>query len=238
MATGNRMDVSGTHNFREVAPGVLRPGLLYRSDALDRLNDQGRKALAGLGVRLVIDLRGDLDLQLGGPDLLEGTGAELVSHPINAAGANLALESLDLRTIYRTVLGPHGAEVAAAIRSVAGADGPAVVHCTAGKDRTGLVAALILAVLGADYATIAADYTATTANLAGEWSDALFDQIRKYGVEVTPALAEVLAEAPEPVLRDTFDWLEATYGGVPGYLASIGIGDDVTAALRARLAAA
>lgn len=238
MATVTRMDVAGTHNFREVAPGTLRPGLLYRSDALDRLTEQGRKALAGLGVTLVIDLRGDLDLQLGGPDLIDGTGAEYVRHAINAAGANPDMASLDLRTVYRTVLGPHGAEIAAAIRSVAAADGPAVVHCTAGKDRTGLVAALILAALGADYPTIAADYTATTANLAGEWSDALFAQLEKYGVEVTPHLAEVLAEAPEPVLRDTFAWIEAEHGGVPGYLASIGIGDDVTASLRTRLAAA
>ena len=236
METVTRMDVAGTHNFREVAPGALRPGLLYRSDGLDKLTGPGREALGRLGVTLVIDLRGDLDLRLGGPDRLEGTGAEYVNHPINAAGANPAMESLDLRTIYRTILGPHGAEVAAAIRSVARADGPAVIHCTAGKDRTGLVAALVLAVLGAGFETIAADYTATTANLAGEWSDALFAQLSTYDVEVTPALAEVLAEAPEAVLRDTFAWLEDAYGGIAGYLAAIGITGEDTARLRSRLA--
>lgn len=236
MATGAQMDVAGTHNFREVAPGALRPGLLYRSDALDRLTVEGRKAFGELGVTLVIDLRGDLDLQLGGPDLLEGTGTRYVRHPINAAGTNPAVESLDLRTIYRTILGPHGAEVAAAIRSVASAEGPAVVHCTAGKDRTGLVVALILAALGVDYPAIAADYTATTANLAGAWSEALFAQLRKYDVEVTPALAEVLARAPEPVLRDTFAWIEEEHGSVMAYLASIGIGSEDTARLRSRLA--
>jgi protein-tyrosine phosphatase len=202
---------------------------------LDQLADEGRQALIDLGVTLVIDLRSDADLRLGGPDRLDGTGAEYVRYPIDSAGANTDVASLDLRGIYRTILGPHGPEIAQAIRSIAVADGPVVVHCTAGKDRTGLVAALILTALGVDYGTVAADYVVTTSNLVGPWSDAIFAKLREYRVEVTPALAEVLAEAPEPVLRETFDWLESEYGGVMPYLASIGIDDDVLAALRARL---
>jgi protein-tyrosine phosphatase len=237
VAAGTRIEVPGTHNFREVAPGTLRPGCLYRSDALDRLTDEGRQALADLGVALVIDLRSDADLRIGGPDQLDGTGAGYVRCPIDAAGVNPDVASLDLRAIYRRILGPHGPEIARAIRSVAGAGGPVVVHCTAGKDRTGLVAALILSALGADYGTIAGDYTATTANLAGEWSDALLAKLGDYHLELTPALAEVLAEAPEPVLRDTFDWLESEYGGVLAYLASNGVDDEVVASLRAALIA-
>ena len=230
------MDVPGTHNFREVAPGVLRPGVLYRSDALDRLTGEGRHAINDLGITLVIDLRSDLDLLLGGADLFDGTGAAYVRYPVNSAGTNPDIESLDLRGIYRTILGPHGTEVAAAIGSVASASGPVVVHCTAGKDRTGLVAALILAALGVGYDTVAADFTATTANLAGAWSAELFAKVRGFGVEVTPQLVEVAAEAPEPVLRDTFAWLDSKYGGPAGYLKSIGIGEDAIEALRQRLA--
>lgn len=237
MAASTRIEVTGTHNFREVAPGTLRPGRLYRSDALDRLTDEGRQALADLGVALVIDLRSDADLQIGGPDQLDGTGAAYVRCPIDAAGVNRDVASLDLRVIYRTILGPHGPEIARAIRSIAGADGPVVVHCTAGKDRTGLVAALVLTALGADYSTVAGDYTATTANLDGAWSDALFARLRDYRLEVTPALAQVLAEAPEPVLRETFDWLESEYGGVMAYLASNGVDEAVVASLRAALIA-
>lgn len=232
---GGRLDIEGTHNFREAAPGVLRPGTLYRSDALDRLTDRGRDALAQLGIGLVIDLRSDLDLRIGGPDRLDGTGAAYIRHEILSGGVNLDPQTLDLRAVYRDVLVGHAREVGAAIRSIAEADGPVVVHCTAGKDRTGLVVALTLAALGVDYDTLAADYARTTANLAGPWSDAMFAKLREYGVEITETLIEVMAQAPEPVLRHAFDWLDEEYGGVAPYLSTLGIDDGVLAALAARL---
>lgn len=60
-----RLDLAGTHNFREVAPGVLAPGMLYRSDALHRLTREGRRKLAQLGIRQVIDLRSPFDRRIG-----------------------------------------------------------------------------------------------------------------------------------------------------------------------------
>ena len=64
----------------------------------------------------------------------------------------------------------HPAHAAHAARRVAHAEGPVVFHCTAGKDRTGVLAALMLAAVGADRGAIVADYAATSANLAGEWA--------------------------------------------------------------------
>ena len=69
-STSTRLDVAGTHNFREVAPGTLRPATLYRSDALHRLTRAGRHHLRQLGIRRVIDLRSDFDRKLGGADRL------------------------------------------------------------------------------------------------------------------------------------------------------------------------
>jgi protein-tyrosine phosphatase len=236
---GQRLDVPGTYNFREVstavAGGPVRPGRLYRSDALSGLTRDGRARLAGLGVRRVVDLRSPFDLRLGGRDRLRGVGAEVVRIPIAAGGSTRDASALSLRGIYREILGEYGRQVGSAIRAIATADGPVVVHCTAGKDRTGLVVALLLLGLGAEYDEVAADYAATAANLTGEWTDAMLRRMARFRVPVTDSLLEVLAGSPEPVLRDSLDWLDTTFGGVPQYLASVGVDDEVVARLRAAL---
>jgi protein-tyrosine phosphatase len=234
-----RLDIPVTYNFREVTVpvrgGRLRPGRLFRSDALGRLTRDGRARLREIGVRRVIDMRSSFDRRLGGPDRLRGVGAELVAVPIDASGAVRDPSRLMLRDIYRVVLGQHGEQVGTAIRAVATSPGPVVVHCTAGKDRTGLVVALLLLALGARYDDVAADYAATTENLAGPWTERMVRRTRPFRVEITDGFLEVLARSPEPVLRDTLDWVESEYGGVPAYLSSIGVDDGVVALLRQSL---
>lgn len=234
-----RLDIPGTYNFREVVVavdgGAVRPGRLYRSDALSRLTRDGRAALAALGVRRVVDLRGGFDRRLGGPDRLRGTGAQLVRIPVLAGAAPRDAGALRLGDLYRRVLTEYGAEVGAAIRCVADAGGPVVVHCTAGKDRTGLVIALVLLALGADPQDVVADYAATEAHLAGEWSTRTLRRLRLLGVRLTDDLVVLVTGSPEAALRDTLAWLDATYGGWRPYLASVGVDDDVVRRLRSAL---
>jgi len=229
-----RLEVGGTHNFREAAPGAIRPGVLYRADALHRLTRDGRARLVELGVRRVIDLRSDFDRRVGGRDRLRGVGAELLRFPIHAGRADPS--TIEIRRVYRAIVADNGEAFGAAVRAIADADGAVVVHCTAGKDRTGLVIAFSLLAIGLDTDTVAADYALTQANLAGEWTERMLRKVRRFRVPVSEALLEVLAHSPEPVLRDTLDWVAAEYGGVTGYLASVGVGEDVIARLRARLA--
>ncbi|OJX64707.1 MAG: hypothetical protein BGO95_02945 [Micrococcales bacterium 73-13] len=229
----DRLEIGGTYNFREAAPGAIRPALLYRSDALHRLTRDGRAALAGLGIRTVVDLRSGLDRRIGGRDRLRGVDARLHRIPIHAGG--LDPSTIEIRRVYRAILGEEGAAVGAAIRTIAEADGPIVVHCTAGKDRTGLVVALTLLAVGVDADRVVADYALTERNLAGAWTEGMLRRVRRFRVPMNDRLLEVLAHSPEPVLRETLAWVDAEHGGVPAYLDSVGVGEPVVARLRDRL---
>ena len=232
---GGQLDIQGTHNFREAAPGVLRPGQLYRSDGLHRLTRAGRQSLAELGIDTVIDLRSDFDRRLGGRDRLRGTGVDRVPLPIMGAPPSTDPSGIDLRWVYRSILTNHRPQLGTALRIIALAPGPVLVHCTAGKDRTGLVVALALSAVGIDEDTIVADYAATQANLAGEWTEAMLRKVRRFRVPITDNLLEVLAHSPAPVLRDTWAWLRVEHGSVGDYLTGAGVDDELTQRLRERL---
>lgn len=230
-----RLDVPGTYNFREVAPGVLASGRLYRSDALHRLDRAGRRRIRELRIRQVIDLRSTIDRRIGGRDRLRGTGAEHVSVPIDGAPRRVDLGSVTLAEVYRVILARHQQVLGAVIRMIAAADGPVLVHCTAGKDRTGLVVALTLAALDVDRSVIVADYAASAANLAGEWAERMVRKAQRFRVQLTGDLLIILASSPSEVLGEAFDWLDSEYGGVTAYLDAVGVDTDVRAALRKKL---
>src|SRR5438034_394341 len=84
-----------------------------------------------------------------------------------------------------------------------GADAPVVVHCTAGKDRTGIVVALALLAVGVDRETVVSDYALTEANLQGPWLEGMLELVRGYGVEVTPDLRIILGGSPREALETT-----------------------------------
>lgn len=214
-----RLDVPGTYNFREVAPGTLAPHVLFRSDALHGLDRAGRQRVRDLGIGTVIDLRSAFDRRIGGRDRLRGTGAVRISIPIGGGVPHRSdIETATLAGVYRSLLAAHRADFAQAVREIAASDAPVLIHCTAGKDRTGLVVALLLDALGVGRDAIAADYSATADNLAGEWTERMVRKIRRFRVPVTAGLREILAESPASVLAETFDWIDESYGGSIAYL--------------------
>lgn len=233
----------GTFNFRDLGgyPGhggrTVRRRRVYRSDRLDGLTPEGRTAFAALGVRTVIDLRRAGERQRGGwvPD---GAGVSCHSLP---AHLGLAWREYDperglirfvadrcLRTAERST-----ASFGAALRLLAEArNAPAVLHCHAGRDRTGVLAALLLGLLGVAEETIAEDYA-----LSSVAEERYNSWLRATGsaAEIPPAhLVATPREAMLLFLRELRD----RHDGPAGYAAAAGLGGPALAALRDHLLAA
>ena len=120
------------------------------------------------------------------------------------------------------------------VELVAEAPGGVAYHCAVGKDRTGLLTALLLGALGVEDETIVADYARSSLAITVQATWALIYGV--YDRPVTDADLESGVWSARPnTMRATLDWLQAEHGGVEGYLTAAGLAPDVPGALRARL---
>lgn len=232
---------AGTANFRDLGGlptedgGRIRPGLLFRSDTLQELTAADVDVLVRrLGLQLVVDLRAPGEVAGEGRGLLE---AEPVRH------VNLALHSRDQRPIpdltadtlvqhYLGYLAVSAAAAAEAFRLLAGEGLPAVVHCAAGKDRTGVMAGLVLRAVGVPADVVAEDYARSA-----EAVPAIIARLRRL-----PAYADRIDLLPPEVhecraetMADFLSAVDEQYGSVAGFLREAGLEDDVVQRLRDRL---
>jgi protein-tyrosine phosphatase len=235
-----RIPVPGTFNLRDVGglpaqTGVVRSGVLYRSDGLHRLGEAGRAALAELGVGVVIDLR-DLAEARNQPDDLDGLDVEVRQLPVFEGSAGSHWPDITLDLLYERIITQHARVVVDALREIARAREEAVlVHCTAGKDRTGIVTALALLAVGVDSDLVVADYARTETNLAGEWLDGMVELVGRYGVPDAPELRVLMGGSPPEALERVIEGIERDHGSVRDYLLAAGLSLDELAALEARL---
>ena len=138
--------------------------------------------------------------------------------------------------LYEKILLQHGDVVVRALQEIADTgDEAVVVHCTAGKDRTGIVVALALTAVGVDRETVVADYAATQANLDGQWLEGMIALVTSHGVEVTPDLRVILGGSPPEALEASLDLLDRRFGGVREYLLGAGLSEVELAKLRSVL---
>jgi protein-tyrosine phosphatase len=249
-----RVSLAGTANTRDLGGylteqgDTVRPGLLYRSDSPHRLAGEDAAAFARLGIRTIIDLRSYAELdRLGRPPLAPAVRAYVhvplrIAEPSGgAAGALLAdlrrTGTLTLGTLYRHFVTQSGAELRTIVRLLSDEQAfPALFCCVAGKDRTGIVAAIILALLGVPDAVIAADYAATADSfarfleLAGQDS-ALGDEASLH--QVDPSLFGAEAET----MLEFLGWIRAEFGSVRHLVSGFGIDQATIASLRHNLLA-
>ena len=231
-----RIPLAGTFNVRDVggypaAGGTVRAGRLLRGDALHRLDDQARSTLAGLPVRTVVDLREDFEVRLS-PDALDGTGIAVLRLPVfRFTGDSFGKAPDDLQTVYDHMVDECGAVLAAAVGHVAAPERqPVLVHCSAGKDRTGVVVALVLALLGVAEEVIVEDYCLTGAYLAEEFTQAV-EQLQAATGLGQRLNGQALACPPELILA-TLARMRAAHGSIEGYLLAHGLRAEQIAELR------
>lgn len=226
----------GTFNSRDVGglragSGRLRSGHLVRSDAPVRLGEAGRLALRSLGIRRAIDLREPVERELDPPDL-DGLDIEIHHQPILSDGFAVDPHST-LDEIYRDVLERRGVRIAAVVRLLARDDTPTLIFCSAGKDRTGIVIAVLLSVLGVPDEDIVADYARTERSLDGAFRAAIEARAAASGLAKQELAAEL--GAPPRLMWDTLGWLRSTYGGAAGYVEVNGVSGSELRALHQRL---
>jgi protein-tyrosine phosphatase len=218
-----------------------RAGSFIRADTLGRLNVAGRQALIDYGVRTIVDLRrADEIASDPNPFSLESAVASddhgvrylhlpMVSQETEAAVAGLG----DGRAIYRAIVEMRREHVAEGIRAVARADPPVLFHCQAGKDRTGILAAILLELAGVPRDVIADDYELSTMNLQpvhDRWVDEAPDE------EERAKRARAILGDRERII-DTLEHIDRTWGGVEPYLRGGGVSLSDIAAIRERLGA-
>ncbi|MFF2369699.1 tyrosine-protein phosphatase [Agromyces sp. NPDC058110] len=237
METSTRIPVAGTYNFRDVgglpaATGTVREGVLYRSDGLYRIGDEGRAQLRELGVGIIIDLR-DENEAARMPDDIDGLDVEVLRLPVfEGSGASQGAAGISLEALYDRIVTMHAPVVVDAVREIASAgDRSVLVHCTAGKDRTGVVVAVALLAVGVDREAVIDDYARTEGNLAGEWLEEMIALIGRYGVPDTPALRTLMGGSPREAIEGAIETIERAHGSAREYLLASGLTLDELARL-------
>lgn len=218
---------------------TVREGLLYRTDALSKLHQAGERDLArfaALGLRTVIDLRYPFEIAGAGMvPRVEGLdyhnlSIEHQTYDQAVDGAGVPSERF-FADKYAETIRDGAVEIRAVLEIVAdAASAPLAFHCKSGKDRTGIIAALVLTLLGVSREDVVADYALTEVarpRFIAYWRE------RNPGAQ--PPIGTHLWRAPAGAMRLFLDETARDHGSIAGYVSSTGADvGALTAALRAR----
>lgn len=229
------LDAEGAFNLRDIggyraARGVVRQGVVLRGGHLCQLTPAGVAQLRRLGVRTVLDLRRPSEVATGPGPFGESDDPRGLNLPLLVDEPGFAGQPPPLTEVYRRILDTFQPQFRAVFEEL-GRPGalPALIHCTAGKDRTGLVVALLLELVGVPHGPIIADYSASEQALA---TASAFAAYREQAIGAGRAS---LLTAPGDLMASTLAYLDARYGGAAGYLAASGVSAPALERLRAAL---
>lgn len=240
------IELDGCFNFRDLGgyhtdAGLrMRPGQVFRADGLQHLSRADLDRLQGehrLGA--VIDLRSTHEIETDGRGDIALEPLTFHHVPLFDQAGRRGEKQKDPREflsnmseLYFLMLSAASGPIARVTQLIAESSAPIVFHCAAGKDRTGVISALLLSLLGVPRETIVMDYALSRQNL---------EQINAR-LSTSPTYQDFMASLPpdayeaEPATMEGFlDRVAREHGSMQEWAAGVGIGPDIVAGLRARL---
>jgi len=217
-------------------------GAVVRADNIRKLTDAGWQSLADHGVRRIVDLRWPEELEHDAPREVDievvhisllGTFDEDYVARLDAHLASVEDVTEHHSYAYSDWLERYREQFGRVFAAIADSDGTVVVHCMGGKDRTGVVCALLLRLAGVGLEEIGADYAITAANLepsTSKWIPAIEDEAER-------AKWQKLSATPAEAMIRVVRHVEERYGDVASYLRAAGLADEQVERLRERLVA-
>jgi protein-tyrosine phosphatase len=258
VAADRIIQLEGGQNFREVGgyPTVdgrkLRRGLVWRSARLDDLTPADVERVHGLGIEAIADLRRPKERALN------PTSEQLLARVRMLAWDSHGLQDDRLQAglfkpnadndhyfqaildLYRMIAEEHAVHLRDLYQALAEGALPVLIHCAAGKDRTGIAVALLLEIIGVERAYVLADYSKTEQLL--DWDRLTAAAALGTGVDnnwlekLDPSALKLLFRSDERYLQATFDDLKSRYGSVTRFVIDrLGVSAETIEQLRDRL---
>ncbi len=226
-----------------VGGGCTRDGVLYRSSALDGITQQGLDELSASPIGIVADLRTpmerdmsvdklpqlrhiesvDLSIAVGNMSpRASGSAPELKNHleqDVVGAAEHLLPHLGELYEMMLKEAADQFAQVAGLVAQVeSGANNAVLIHCTAGKDRTGISTALILDAVGVQRDSVVKNYAESQQNLAGPWADGMLAKLKAAGIPLKPRLVALVTTTPPKAIETALNWVDKHHGSSANYL--------------------
>lgn len=232
--------LAGTYNFRDIGGYTTESGQtvrwrrVFRSDAIHALTDEDMQQIRPLGIRTILDLRSQRERDATGTGSIHDVpGIRVVHIPFGRLGeeADPNYVQPSLPDLYSGIVAEASQSIGTVLNTLAEPDAqPAVIHCAAGKDRTGVSIAVLLGILGVPRETILEDYGLTGENYS-EWFGRQPDEVRARFSHIPPELLRVDVAA----MNDTLDIIERTAGSYEAFARQSGTTEASIARLRETL---
>lgn len=238
--TSHPLPLTGAKNVRDLGGyptenGITAKGIFLRADGLHNLTQQDIDFLVEYGVRLVVDLRGSMEIQhypdpFGTVEQIDYQNVAMLDQ-MNSSGFSGDMPS-SMSELYLSLLENSAADIGC-VMALFGSlrEGTSIFHCSAGKDRTGVIAMLLLSLAGVSDEIIIADYSATE-----NYMSSIFSAQRVAAAEAGFEIPAFMLRSEAEDMRKTLNYLHNHWGNAEIYLHDMaGCSEELLAYLKAKL---